>query len=94
MPRASQRQALPARAGLGGKNHQTPDPPLGAASLKVRRDARTCQLHAVLGAVLILGSLLNVCKLILRLALHVSGDLRNLGYEHREYLAIFALKDF
>jgi hypothetical protein len=26
---ATQRQALPARAGFGGQSHQTPNPPLG-----------------------------------------------------------------
>jgi len=26
---AAERQALPARAGIGGQNHQTPNPPLG-----------------------------------------------------------------
>ena len=45
---AAQRLALPARAGLGGQSHQMPNPPLGAASLKVRRNARTCPVHAVL----------------------------------------------
>jgi hypothetical protein len=42
------RLALPARAGIGGKNHQTPNPPLGAASLKVWANARTFK-EAVLG---------------------------------------------
>ena len=29
MNEAAQRQALPARAGVGGQSHQTPKPPLG-----------------------------------------------------------------
>jgi hypothetical protein len=45
---SNQRQALPARAGFGGQSYQTPNPPFGAASLKVRPTARTCPVHAVL----------------------------------------------
>ncbi len=48
---AAQRQALPASAGFGGKSHQTPNPPFGAADPKVWANARTCPVHAVLGAV-------------------------------------------
>jgi len=46
----AQRLALPARAGFGGENHQTPNPLFGAASSKVWTTARTCPVHAVLAA--------------------------------------------
>jgi hypothetical protein len=41
------RQALPARAGIGGENHQTPNPPFWAASLKVWANAHTFPVHAL-----------------------------------------------
>jgi len=52
MQRAAQRQALPARAGIGEQNRQTPNPPFGARVPKVRAAARTCPVHAVLAAFL------------------------------------------
>jgi hypothetical protein len=48
---AAQRQALPARAGLGGQSHETPNPPLGPPSLQVWANARTCPVHAVLARI-------------------------------------------
>jgi hypothetical protein len=51
--RTAEQQALPARAGFGGQNHQTPNPPLGPESPKVWANARTCPVHAVLAAPLI-----------------------------------------
>jgi hypothetical protein len=53
---AAQWQALPTRARLGGKSHQTPNPPLGLNPPKVWAHARTCPVHAVLG---------SLCKAIL-----------------------------
>jgi hypothetical protein len=37
------------KGGLGGKNHQMPNPPLGADSPKMWRKASTYPMHAVLG---------------------------------------------
>jgi len=48
VPNTAERQALPARAGFGGKNHQTPNPPLGLNPESVG-NARTCSVHAMLG---------------------------------------------
>ena len=47
--RQFQRFALVAVAGIGGKSHQTPNPPFGAAFPQVWANAHTCPVHAVLG---------------------------------------------
>jgi hypothetical protein len=56
---ASQRQALPKKAGIVGQNRQKPNPPLGAASLKEWANPRRPH-HAGLGGVLLYAMLLQV----------------------------------
>ena len=54
---AAQRQALPARAGFGGQNHQTPNPPLGPESRKCGQRPHLSGAHDV-GRVLALQNLM------------------------------------
>ena len=49
----AQRLVLPTRAGLGGKSHQTPNPPLGRLS-ESAGNAHTCPVHAMLGGEILL----------------------------------------
>jgi hypothetical protein len=89
--KATQRQALPARAGFGGESCQTPNPPFGAASLQVRAKPRTCPVHAVLARFMPLETssalpVIYICHLPLHTAQHTSESSLHTNTMNLEFL--------